>query len=158
MTTSADLRGFAYALEPVRKHRQWQLDASIARLGDLRRELAECDARRDALQSECAAQAQGAGNLWGHRRDPATHGLLLGHLVALLQRKAQAERQAEALTHQINRQREQCAQLQRKLELLDQHRADAVQAYVLDQHRKSAAQADRDWSARDSHRLREKIA
>jgi hypothetical protein len=148
----ADLRGFAYALEPVRRQRQWQFDAALARLGELRRQIAEWDVERERLRQECVAQAARAAQLWTLRVDPTAQARLLGYLAALQQRQVDAEREIAALNESVEIARQECAAQQQKLEVLDQHRSDTLKAFATEQHRKSGTQADQEWSARDSHR------
>lgn len=148
----ADLRGFAYVLEPVRHQRQWRFDAALAHLGELRRQIAAWDAERERLHQECISQAARAAKVWAHRVDPTAQTRLLGYLAVLQQRRADAEREIAALTESVDQARRECAAQQQKLEVLDQHRADTLKAYATEQHRKSGAQADQDWVARHSHR------
>lgn len=147
----ADLRGFAYALEPLRQQRQWQLDAALARLGELRRQIGEWEAQRDALHQECQTQAARAARVWTARADPTAQRRLLGYLAALQQRHADAEREIAALGELAEQARRECATQQQKLEVLDQHRAETLKGYTVEQHRKSGVQADQDWAARQSH-------
>ena len=150
--SGVDLRGFAYALEPVRQQRQWQFDAALARLGELRRQIAEWEAQRDALHEECQAQAARAARVWTARVDPSAQARLLGYLAALQQRRADAEREIAALDELAQSARRECMAQQQKLEVLDQHRTETLKDYATEQHRKSGAQADQDWAARQSHR------
>lgn len=145
-------RGFIYALEPERRRRQWQLDASMARLSELRRRLGELESTRETLHQECASQAAQVGQMWAHCVDPATHALLLRYVVTLQQYRAEADGEIAKLTRLIRQAREECSFQQQKLEVLDRHRADALKAYATESHRKAADQADQDWTARASHR------
>jgi hypothetical protein len=146
-----DLRGFAYVLEPVRQQRQWQFDAALARLGELRRQISEWEAQRDTLHRECEAQAARAARVWTARADPSAQRRLLGYLAALQQRRADAEREIATLDELAEQARRECATQQQRLEVLDQHRAETLKEYAMEQHRKSGAQADQDWAARQSH-------
>jgi len=149
--SGADLRGFAYVLEPVRQQRQWQFDAALARLGELRRQIGEWEARRDALHQECQAQAARAARVWTARADPAAQRRLLDYLAALQQRHADTEREIAALNELAEQARRECATQQQKLEVLDRHRAETLKEFAMEQHRKSGVQADQDWVGRQSH-------
>lgn len=150
MATS-DPRGFTYALEPERRRRQWQLDAAMAQLGALRRQMTEWESIRDKLQDECAAQADQAGRVWAHRADPGAHARLLCYMAALQRRRVDAEREIAALSELLARARHECSAQQQKLEVLDRHKADAQKDHATESHRKASAQADQDWAARDNH-------
>ncbi|ROZ63194.1 hypothetical protein [Ramlibacter sp. WS9] len=148
----ADLRGFEYGLEPIRRQRQWQFDAALAGLGKLQREAARWDAERDRLHGECVAQAARAAQVWTDRADPTAQARLLGYLAALQQRHADAEREIAALATRVDLARRECAAQQQRLEVLDQHRADTLKDYAVEQHRKAGAEADQEWVAQASHR------
>lgn len=148
----ADLRGFEYALEPIRRQRQWQFDAALARLGKLQGEVARWDAERDRLHEECVVQAARASQVWTDRADPTAQARLLGYLAALQQRHADAEREIATLAARVDLARQECAAQQQKLEVLVQHRADTLKDYAVEQHRKAGAHADQEWVAQASHR------
>ncbi len=147
-----DLRAFAYPLEAVRRQRQWLLDAALARLSALRRQVDERVTERSRLYRECVAQAQLAARVWANYPNPAAQTGLLGYLAALQQRQIDAERALANLADQVKQAQQACALQQQKLEVLDQHRSEELKAFANQQHRKSGVQADHDWVARESHR------
>jgi hypothetical protein len=149
-----DTRGFTYVLEPVRRRREWDLDAALARLGSLNRQMAEKRAAGEALREDCASQALQASRAWTDRPDPVTHSRLLEYLAALHVRRVATERAIAVLSRELRLAREQCASEQQGLEILQRHRAEMCASYATDQARKFSAQADADWIARDSHRQR----
>jgi hypothetical protein len=149
----ADTRGFSYVLEPVRRRREWDLDAALARLGDLGRRLGEKRAEGETLRAHCAAQALQASRAWTAWADPVTQSRLLEYLASLHRRKVETEREIAALGSELRLAREQCALLRQGLELLDRHCAEMLGSYAMDQARKSSAHADADWIARQGQRL-----
>lgn len=149
---AADARGFIYALEPERRRRQWQLDAAMARLGDLRRRIGDLESAREKLDEECVSQAAQAGRAWVRRADPIAHARLLRYIATLQQSRADAEDEIAALTALMQRARAECSIQQQKLEVLDRHRHEAKKDHSIERHRKDATEADQDWSAHDSHR------
>ena len=148
--SGADLRAFAYVLEPVRRRRQWQLDAVLAQLAELRRQMLECESEQQRLHQECVTQAAQASRLWMERADPSTHAGLIGYLAALHQRGTDAQRELAKLTELVEQARQACALQQQRVELMNQHRSRELTAYVTEQHRKAGVQADHDWLARHS--------
>ena len=153
MMAAADLRGFDYVLEPVRRRRQWQSDAALARLAQARQRKSEGDAKLQSLHEHCAAQAAHAASAWTTRADPATQAKSLGYLAALQQRRADSELRNVQLTARLEEARLEFTAARQRLEVLDRHRADTLKAFTNEQHRKSGAQADQDWAAAHGHRM-----
>jgi septal ring factor EnvC (AmiA/AmiB activator) len=143
-----DLRGFTYALEPARKRRQWQFDASLARLAGVRRQIHAVEAERGAVQERYAAEAARTAKAWTERRDTATQEQALLFLSALRGREEELRRELEELALVLATALQLCAERQRELETLDRHRTDELKAHSAEQHRKSIVEADHEWSAR----------
>lgn len=150
--TEVDLRAFVYLLEPLRRRRQWQLDAALALLGEQRRKLAVQETGCETLRQECLAQAAQAARVWRDRADPAAQQRLLGYLAALQQRQAQAQHELNALYDMAEQARADCAAQQQRLEVLQQHRDSQFMEFAGEQQRKACVEADRDWGGRDSYR------
>lgn len=147
-----DIRGFSYALEPVRRRRKWKLDAALTHLGNLIRRLADKRAVADTLREQCAAQALQASRSWIARSDPVAKTRVLQYLAALHARTVQTERDISALSLELRVAREECASRQQALEVIDTHRAEMLKSFATDKARKFSAHADADWLARGSHR------
>ncbi|AMO22196.1 hypothetical protein GCM10027034_25040 [Ramlibacter solisilvae] len=142
------VRGFDYALEPVRRRREWQLEAAQAELGRVQRALAECEADRERVETECAAEASVAGRAWSARPDPVAQSHRLAYLAALQQRRKDVEAEAAELARQVADVRRKCLERQRQLDVLDEHRGDALAEHLAEATRRQAVQADQEWSAR----------
>ena len=149
---AADTRGFSYSLEPVRRRREWKLDAALEHLGKVNRQLAEKKAAGEALREVCAAQALQASRNWTTRSDPVTKTRMIQYLAALHARRVETDREIATLRIELRLARERCASQQQALEVIDTHRAEVVASYATDQARKSSAHADADCIARESHR------
>ncbi len=148
---ATDLRGFRYALEPLRERRQWQLDAALAQLAALRRRMADSEAARDALDRDAAEQSARAASTWTARVDPIAHTRSLAYLMQLQRQRAGIERQIAQLRDELARAQVTVAQRQQGLEMLQRHRKEELDMYRLDKDRKTGAEADQDWSARSAH-------
>jgi hypothetical protein len=144
----ADMRGFVYALEPLRRRRAWQLDAAMAKLASLQKRLADARTRLQQAEGESVSQAQLAAKDWEQRGDPATQAGLLAYLLRLQQRKALIEIEIKSLQEELVMARQETLQRQQRVESLQQHRAETQSVYRVEQERKSGAQADQDWTAR----------
>jgi len=149
---AADTRGFSYSLEPVRRRREWKLEAALAHLGNVHRQLAEKNAAGEALRELCVAQAQQAARNWTARADPVTKTRMIQYLASLHARNAETEREIATLRTELRIARERCASQQQALELIETHRAEMLALYATDRARKSSAHADADWISRDSQR------
>jgi len=145
---NSDLRGFLYPLDPVRRQRQWQLERSIAKLGELRRQLVECISKRDSLAQGLEAQAARTAELWRTWPDPSTYSRFLSYLAVLQGRAQHADLAVAQLKVQVENAVQDCVRHQRRAELLERHRTNAAQFYASEEARRSASEADQDWSAR----------
>lgn len=143
-----DLRGFTYALEPVRKRRQWQFDAALARLAGVRRQIGAVEGERDAVQARRADEAGRTAKAWADRPDPTTQEQALLFLCALRRREEELQGELAQLAQALNKAVLLCAERQRLLEALDRDRFDARRAHGAEQNRKSTVEADHEWSAR----------
>lgn len=143
-----DVRGFRYALEPLLRRQRWRLEAQQARLAALLREIArDADAQR-ALEEGCAARAGDVARALAGRIDPAGHqrelaylAQLRGAILAGAERLAEKRRQGEQL-------RALCIALQRRLDLLEEHRGVAAGLYGQAERNRHSAEMDREWIAR----------
>lgn len=146
--TGADLRTFRYGLEPYVRTQEWQLDKLHAALGMARRAHDEALQQQRTLEAELRAQAQVLERGFQARRDPAAHRRGLDFLSTLQQRIGRQHEQVQRLRQQLVEAQRACAQQQRKLEGLQDHRAQAANTFVADAQRQDAAERDRDWLSR----------
>jgi hypothetical protein len=147
---SADPRGFDYALEPVRRRRQWLLDAAQARLGRIEAALAEVldERARLAAQHE-TAQQEAAQALLG-RLDPDRHRRNLAWIAWLQSEVARIQRQVATLEGERDAARREVLALQLKCDLVEAHRDECIADFVCDALRREAVEADRDWLMREA--------
>ena len=153
MMGAPDLRAFAYPLEQVQRQRQWRLDSALARLGELRRQVAECETLLARTKQDCVTHAAQAARLWAARADPAAQTALLGYVASLHHARVDAERDMVSLKARAEHAQRACALQQDQLEVLSRHRADELKAFTSEQHRRSGVQADQDWLGRESYSL-----
>lgn len=144
---SVDLRAFRDPLLPLRQRREWELDAALARAGQLRAQLAESRACQEAIAQDIQVQAAQAVQSWRERGDPVTHARLLAYLAQLHTREHEAAQASERLAAQVAEAQALVMRRQRDLEALRLHREAMLQEFRVQQARKLAAQADQDWSA-----------
>ncbi|HSV34577.1 MAG TPA: hypothetical protein VLI46_03420 [Ramlibacter sp.] len=147
---SIDTRGFRYALEPLRKRSDWQLDTAIARVAAVRTQLEAARTAQQELEARVIAQARLAQAAWQKRGDPGTQSSLLSYLAGLQGQKARADAEIATLEGQLARARQAALEKQQEVDMLRQHRDQELDAYRVEQVRKSSAEADQDWSARRS--------
>lgn len=145
---TADLRRFEYPLEPIRRQRRWQLDALQAELGRVQQELDDAGHAVEVLREQLQHGLEDAARGSAARLDPARHARALGWLVRLRAEMAAAVLRADALRARRDEARMACARQQRKVDVLERHREDAVAAFTREEETREAAEADRDWLTR----------
>ena len=148
-----DLRSFTFALEPVRQRKHWEFDAALARLANLRLQMVERETERHVLMAEYEARGERAARAWTIRPDPDARRRLVGYLALLQQRMADIEREIATLVTKLDTARRDCAAKQQMLDIIDEHRSDALRSYASEEQRKSATRADQDWTSRKSHQV-----
>lgn len=143
---NADLRRFAYALEPLLGQRRWRLESLQARLGLA---LRDREAARGSLEElQARYRVEGALAAKELAADPGLHGRLVAWLMRLRRSVAAAEEALRALEAERAEIAAECVAQQQKVELLEAHRAECVAEFVREEERRLAADADRDWLSR----------
>jgi flagellar biosynthesis chaperone FliJ len=144
----ADLRGFSYELEALRRQRAWKLDQlrmqmSQAQqfLGEQRQKLAQLNASHAAGGADAIKAAQ-------IRLNPSTHICTLTYLARLQRDIARQQEMVNALLRQQDVLKQDYIREQQRLEALNRHREHAVNAYASEWLRRQAVETDRDWLAR----------
>lgn len=143
-----DVRGFVYALEPFVRQQEWRMEQIQNSLARVRQDLAEASRQRDALRDTLQGLAADMQRRLGQRPDPQEHRRGLEYLRQLQQEIA--GRTAEIDRLDLRRGELQLAVVaqQRKLDGLDEHRAEELEVFVAEAARHAAAEADRDWVGR----------
>ncbi len=145
---TADIRGFSYSLTPFLRQQEWRMDKTRNELASVQRGISAAEAEReelDIMTQNCAAELQFRFNdhadIDGYRRG-LEYLALLRHRIMALQKKSDLlrSRRAELQSAVIAQ--------QRKLDGLERHRADELQAYAQEAARIVSAEADRDWIGR----------
>jgi len=147
---TADLRGFDYALEPVRRQRQWELDAARARLGRVIRSLEEAQRSLRDLVARHRGESERTAHALAERMDPARHRNCVQWLAELRADILRAEETLRSLQEECARARAECVARQQKLEVIEQHRHECVAEFTQEREARSSTEADREWLARTS--------
>lgn len=143
-----DVRGFAYALEPVRLRQRWRVDKAMADLGRAERTLGEAEAALEtARQLRDAAAAEAAAGM-RRKLDPADHRRTLAYLSSLTQQAVGLERERDTKLQLCGECRRVCLSQQLRLEALTAHKDDALSEYATELRQRDAIEQDRDWLAR----------
>jgi len=149
---SVDLRGFVYALEPLRRKQQWQLEAAQRSLGQAQ---AAHDAEQEALsrlQAALESVAQGASRAAVSRLDPMQHQRTLAYLIEMRGRLDAQELILQKAGALRDAARAACLALQQRCEALERHREQHQAQYRETEMARQASEADRDWLARSAWR------
>jgi hypothetical protein len=143
-----DVRGFVYALEPVRLRQQWHLDRLMSRLARARAELHEIETQLTRTQQAHDREAEEAGRVLLQRLDPAAHRRALAYLAQLRDRCRQLETRGELQRTACEDLRKECAAAQLRLEGLALHKENALTQYAEELRQRHGTEQDRDWLAR----------
>ena len=142
------VRGFRYALEPVRLTRQWALDGLLAELRDAQTELAQ----RQQELGRLTALAQAAQVEWNAlgpagQAMPAERFAQLSCYLADCRRRQQAQadvvRQAERVLDDVQ---QSVMAARRELDAVEKHRADASRHVQRQRQDGAIKAADELWS------------
>jgi flagellar biosynthesis chaperone FliJ len=144
----ADLRGFTYALEALRRQRSWQLDQLRMQLSRIQQLIGEQRQKLTRLNALHAAGSTDALKAAHTRLDPNTHVRTLTYLTRLQGNMAQLQGMVEELLKQQDVLTQDYIRQQQRLEALNRHREGAVHEYASEWLRQQAIESDRDWLAR----------
>jgi SMC interacting uncharacterized protein involved in chromosome segregation len=145
-----DLRGFDYALEPLLRRRQWQLDALQARLGKIEEAIRTAQNALDELHCRHRSLGEETGRSLARRLDLDHHRRCLAQLTHLWTEIGLGKSQLATLKDDRESLRKQCRDHRHKVDVIEAHRDECIAAFAIDEARRVAAQADRDWLARAS--------
>ena len=144
----ADLRGFEYALEPLRQRQQWRVDELLRALASLQRSVVETETGLEQLRAQYKDQSRAAADAAKMRLDVNAYRQGLRWLTALQAAMQEENTKLQALLEERAEVHAAYVTQQQKLDAMDQHRDDCIADYALEQSRRASAQADQDWIMR----------
>jgi hypothetical protein len=147
---SVDVRGFQFALEPLWRQRQWELETLQCRLAEARRHGSEGRTALEALRLELQTQGRGASEALAQRLDPVRHASRLRWLSTLRSQVSMQEERVAELRREEVRLAADCAKQQNQVDAVEACRDDALADFARHEERRLAAESDRDWLARRS--------
>jgi flagellar biosynthesis chaperone FliJ len=145
---TVDDRRFHYALEPLRRQRQWRLDALQAQLGRIQRDIEQAELSLADVRAEHARESELAARAAGERLDPGSYARLLRWLSQLsctIHRREQALTELRSSRTQVSA---ECLAQQRKVDVVERHRDECRAEFVREEQGRLSAEADRDWLSR----------
>ena len=148
MSSSVDLRGFVYQLEPIRKRNKWELDAFQQKLALAQKEFSAGQNILNSLKQKYTSKMLVTKSSWHEQLNLVNHQHALFYLQALQRRIENQSMELVTLKEKLDTLRELCLEQQMKLELIDVHRESSVSDYKLEQQNIQSAEADREWNAR----------
>lgn len=143
-----DLRRFAYPLEPLRRMRRWQLDALLAKLGKAQEAVRQAQLGLDQLRKRHEDQRMLMLEAVRRRLEPGHYVRDLQWLAGLQAQIVGAGKRLAELSEQRARLQRQCQIQQYKVEVLDTHRDECLEAFAQEEAGRQAVEADRDWLIR----------
>ena len=147
-----DLRGFEYAMEPLRKQRQWRMERVLAELGRLQHDISQAQAALKRLCIEYEGHARAIAETVLQRFDIDTHRRGLNWLVALRTQILESESRLDTLQQKKLEMRQAFVLAQQKLDVMERHRDESIADYAQVRNGRLLAQADQDWLARQGRR------
>ncbi|MFL6676170.1 MAG: hypothetical protein ACJ8LG_23110 [Massilia sp.] len=151
MTGEADVRGFAYPLEPLLKVQEWGLEALQLKLGRVERTLRNASAACIGAQTAYQEHAAEVRKIAGVRLEPGAYVLGLAHLAYLRREIESRERTLEELRKQRRSLQDEFLRVQVKVNLTSSHKDECLNEYLLAQQNRLNSERDRDWLARAAH-------
>lgn len=145
---NVDLRRFSYALEPLLKRRQWQLDTLNASLGRLQQAIDAAQDDLQALRAQHHRESEDLARALELQLDPALHARGLQWLRQLKTRMETGSLALSALHAQRTALAAKCLAQQQRLDAVLADRKDAQEAFVREEGGRLAAEADKDWLSR----------
>lgn len=148
MTNQVDVRKFKYQLAPLLTRANWRLDALQLQLGKAR---VEFEQNRDCLcqlQETLVVQKREIAEAWNKNLNLTTHQHALLFILDAQEKIAEKQKHVEQLQRALDAVMKQCVEQQRRVELLQNHRGEALEKFCLEQVNVLAAETDRDWNAR----------
>ncbi|MES2036405.1 MAG: hypothetical protein V4495_01085 [Pseudomonadota bacterium] len=158
MSSSVDLRGFTYQLDPVQKQAQWKLDILEIDLAKAQHEVQQCEQLIEQLKLREQEQAQLARTSWHSHMNVSVHQSALEFLLTLKAEMLIKQEELIGLQNKCSLIRQECINLQQKMELFDSHRQECLDEYILEQLHQQHAEIDRDWNARSMWRAKKREA
>jgi len=151
---SVDLRGFDYALEPLRHQRQWQLDGLLARLGKIQSAIHRAQDELEILAERHRIQSREVEIALAERLDPLRHSRSLRWLANLKKQVHEGEEHLSTLQAQRSEIAAQCLVQQQKVDVVEAHKEECVAEFIQHEAGRMITEADRDWLARASYHKR----
>lgn len=148
--SDVDVRGFVYALEPLRQREQWRLDKAMATLAQAQHALLSLEQNMKQLLDTHDQHAASIGRGLSSRLDPSAHRQALVYLTHLRDQWKALDVQRQAQQSLRDRLRQECLSHQMRLEGLTRHKDDALSDHAHEVRQRSLSEQDRDWLARAS--------
>jgi len=154
MTSTVDLRTFAYPLEPLLRKQQWRVDALEAKLAVVGKLLAAAKTEREAAQTALEACAGEMRKLAGCAVDPSAYGRQLVYLMELQEGVERTTLRLEQLKLDRQAVTEEYVQAQRKVDVTTAHKDECMKEYILSEQNRLSGEMDREWLAREGQARR----
>ncbi|MDN8618016.1 hypothetical protein [Variovorax ginsengisoli] len=146
--SDVDVRGFVYALEPVRQKLQWRLDKLMADLARTQQLVTKLEGQMAEISQRHDREAHAAGQALVSRMNPDAHRRALDYLTQLRNQSRLLAEEHRAKSLERDRLRAACVAQQLRIEGLTQHKEEALIEYADEVRKRISTEQDRDWLAR----------
>jgi predicted nucleic acid-binding Zn-ribbon protein len=148
VSSHADLRGFRYALEPLLRKRQWELDGLQAKIEQAAKALERARHEHALLEEEWLQYAQDIRQARSKDVDPHGYMLALRHLTQRRAAADLAEQNVKQLADTKQRLSDEWKEQHMKLDLTKKHKTERLGEYVRVEQNRADSELDREWIAR----------
>lgn len=147
-TAAVDLRGFNYPLAALLRKREWDLESLQKKMGEIRQALQQADAQLETARDTLLQQGNALSLSAASALDPVMYQHGIAFLAGSQSAIAGQRQQVAKLREDLEAARQACVTQQTNIQMLEEHRAQVLDAYVREEHTHQANEIDRDWSAR----------
>ncbi|WP_050465676.1 flagellar export protein FliJ [Herbaspirillum autotrophicum] len=147
-TAAVDLRGFNYPLAALLRKQEWELESLQKKMGDIRQALQQAEVQLEIARDALLEQGNALSLSAGKTLDPAMYQRTIAFLTGSQSAIANQQLQVDKLREDLEVARQACVAQQISIQMLEEHRAQVLDAYVREEQTRQANETDRDWSAR----------
>lgn len=145
---TVDLRGFIYPLTALLDKHGWELERLQAQTATAKAKLMQMQQQLKEVAENCSAQHAYLAESVQTRPDPVMHRRALDYLVRARGVVVALEKDVEDAGLEHRKLLDRCIGMHRKIQMLEEHRAEQLQEYVATEQTRLASELDREWSAR----------
>lgn len=142
------MRGFTYALAPLLQKARWELELEQRKISPVLIRIASLESELESLAGERRRIAEQWVAASGLAIDASLARNSVAYLCGLQRQSEDLENQLSTARRQRNALQEGCLRVQRRIDLLDDHREQSQRVYTNQELAAGQVESDRDWIGR----------